>query len=309
MDRVIAIPPCRGIGEPEDFVNDSDALERFFAEMTEEHFDLAIQLHGGGGFSNPFMGRLGARFTVGLKAPDAAPLDRWMPYIYFQHEIVRFLEVAAMIGAPPVTLEPRVNVTGADLIEAEGVVPDGAGPLVILHPGAGDPRRRWPPEKFAAVGDVLAAEGARVAVIGAWEDERPLVEAVVGTMRADALNLWERLSLGGLAGLLSRSDLVVSNDSGPLHLAAAVGASTVGIYWCFNLVNAGSLTRTRHRPLLSWRLECPVCGLNCLEGRCEHRDSFVADVSIEEVVAQAIDLLPASSKFPRTHEPTSMRSI
>lgn len=186
VDRVIAIPPCRGIGEPEDFVNDSDALERFFAEMTEEHFDLAIQLHGGGGFSNPFMGRLGARFTVGLKAPDAVPLDRWMPYIYFQHEIVRFLEVAAMIGAPPVTLEPSVNVTGADLIEAEGVVPDGAGPLVILHPGAGDlvaaghrrssPRSVmcWPPR---ARGSRLSAHGRTSA---RWS--RPLSEPC-GRMR------------------------------------------------------------------------------------------------------------------------------
>lgn len=291
VDRVIVIPPCRGVGELEDYPNDSEALDRFFADVAEENFDLALQLHGGGRYSNPFACRLRARMTVGLKSPDAEPLDRWIPYVYFQHEILRYLEVVSLVGAPPVTLEPRVTITEADLAEAAGVVPDDESPLVILHPGAGDPRRRWPPEKFAVVGDTLTATGVRVGVIGTGEDERPLVDAIVGTMRADAMNLWEKLSLGGLAGLLSRSRLIVSNDSGPLHLGAAVGTATVGIYWCFNLVNAGALTRTRHRPLLAWRFECPVCGLNTMEGRCDHQESFVGDAPVEDVIDQATELL------------------
>jgi ADP-heptose:LPS heptosyltransferase len=127
----------------------------------------------------------------------------------------------------------------------------------------------------------------------AGEDGR--VEAVVNGMRAGAWNLCRHLSTGGLAGLLSRCRLVVSNDSGPLHLALAVGTATVGIYWCFNLLTAGPLTRSRHRPALSFRLECPVCGVNCLQARCEHRASFVADVPTEEVLAAALDLLSRQS--------------
>lgn len=291
VDRVVAIPPCRGVGESEDFANDEDELDRFFAEMVEECFDLALQLHGGGRYSNPFVNRLGARMTVGLKSPDADPLDRWMPYVYYQHEIHRFLEAVALIGIEPVTLESRIIVTDADLAEAQRVMPEEGQPLAVLHPGAGDPRRRWPPEKFAAVGDALTDAGLRVAVIGTGESERPVVDAVVATMRSDAIDLWERISLGGLAGLLSRSRLIVSNDSGPLHLTAAVGTPAVGIYWFFNLLSAGTLTRTHYRPLVAWRLECPVCGINCMEGQCDHQDSFVADVPVEEVVAEATDLL------------------
>ena len=291
VDRVIVIPPYGGVGEQEDFSNDREVIDRFFGEMIEEHFDLAIQIHGGGGYSNPFVRRLGARVTAGLKSAEAEPLDRWMPYVYFQQEIFRYLEVVAMVGASPTVLEPRVELFDADLSEACEVMPESSEPLVVIHPGASDSRRRWPPQKFAAVGDALAAAGARIAVVGSGDDERPVVEAVVRAMQSEAENLWGRLSLGGLAGLLSRSRLLVANDSGPLHLGAAVGASTVGIYWCFNLLNAGELTRTRHRPVLSWRLECPVCGLNCLEGECSHGDSFVADVPVEEVTAQALDLL------------------
>ena len=86
---------------------------------------------------------------------------------------------------------------------------------------------------------------------------------------------------------------MVGNDSGPFHLAAAVGAATVGVYWCGNLINAGPFTRTRHRPLASWRLDCPVCGTDCTRATCDHTASFVAGVSVEDVVEEALDLLAA----------------
>ena len=109
-------------------------------------------------------------------------------------------------------------------------------------------------------------------------------------MKAGAQNLCGRLSLGGLAGLLSRCRVLISNDSGPLHLAAAVGTATVGIYWCFNLVNAGLPTRARHRPVISWHVQCPICGVDRSQASCEHRASFVAGIPAEEVIAPALDL-------------------
>jgi ADP-heptose:LPS heptosyltransferase len=85
--------------------------------------------------------------------------------------------------------------------------------------------------------------------------------------------------------------VVISNDSGPLHLATAAGAATVGIYWCGNAITAGPLTTARHRALLSWRLNCPTCGLDCIRFDCGHRESFVADVPVKEVYMAALDLL------------------
>ena len=172
--------------------------------------------------------------------------------------------------------------------------PLGPPPLVALHPGATDPRRWWPADKFAAVGDALAAAGAQVVVTGT-QGEQQVVAAVVRAMTSEAQDLCAQLSLGGLAGLLSRCRVVVANDSGPLHLAASVGAATVGIYWCFNLINWGPPTRSRHRPSVSWRLTCPVCGIDHTQGRCDHRASFVADVPTEGVVASALDLFAAAS--------------
>lgn len=290
VDRVVVIPPSKGVRGGEDARGDPDELDAFFEKMQEERFDVAVQLHGGGRYSNPFLLRLGASLTVGLRTPDAAELDRWVPYFYWQSEMVRFLEVVSLLGARTDDPEPILAVVARDLDEACAVVPETGSPLVVLHPGATDPRRRWPPESFAAVGDRLAERGCRVIITGT-ADERALAERVAGAMRAPAESVCGRLSIRGLTGLLSRAVVVVANDTGPLHLAGAVGAATVGIYWCGNLINSGPFTRTRHRPLLSWRLDCPVCGVNCTTGRCEHRESFVADVAAGEAAEQALDLL------------------
>jgi ADP-heptose:LPS heptosyltransferase len=300
VDRVLVVPHMRGIDAPggaEPTVeDDTQAQAEFFQAAARESFDLAFQLHGGGRYSNPFVRKLGARLTFGLKTPDADPLDRWVPYVYFQPEILRYLEVVALAGAPPADLEPRIAVTKADLEEAGRVVP-GDEPIAVLHPGAGDARRRWRPENFARVGDELAARGFRVAVTGT-PPESDLVERVGAAMQHPAINLCGKISLGGLVGLLAQASIVIANDSGTLHLAEAVGAPTVGIYWCANLITTGPITRTRHRPLLSWRLACPVCGHDIIYDPCEHRVSFVDDIPVEDVTAMAWDLLGLLDRVP-----------
>ncbi len=292
VDRVVPIPPSRGVrGEP-DVDEDPGELERFFAAMVEEEFDLALQMHGGGRYSNPFMHRLEARLTAGARTEDAPALDRWVRYAYLQPEVLRWLEVASLVGARTAELEPHVAVTEGDLSEAHRALGHGQTALAVLHPGAIDARRRWPAEKFAAVGDALAAEGAAVLVTGT-EAEREVTRTVIAAMDAEAHDLSGRLSLGGLAGLLSLCRVVVSNDSGPLHLAAAVGTRTAGIFWGINMVNTAPLTRARHRALVSWRFDCPTCGHSSLRGGCGHRPSFVYEVPEREMIAAALELFAA----------------
>jgi len=274
----------------------ADIVTASFLPLVNECFDLALQLHGGGRNSNPFISRLGARVTAGLRTPDAPPLDYQVPYVYYQPEVARYLEVVARIGAPAVTLVPQVTITEADREEARQAIPEADTPLVALHPGAMDPRRRWPPALFAAVGDALAAMGATVVVTGT-PDERETIAATIGAMRTPAHDLCGRLSLGGLTGLLARCRLVVANDTGPLHLALAVGAPAVGIYWCGNLITSGPLTRTRHRPMISWDVRCPVCGTDCTRASCDHHESFVADVTVDEVLDAARDLWENSALY------------
>ena len=287
IDRVVVIPPADGglIG----LINTGND-DPFFTRMRAEKFDLALQLHGGGRHSNPFIKRLQARAAVGLKAPDAEPLDLWVPYVFFQSEVLRFLEVAAAAGAPPVTIEPRLSIAEVDLEEADSVVPGDGPPLIAINPNAGHPTRRWPAHKFAVVGDALVRAGARVVITG-LEEEKAVVQSVASAMKKKSAPLAGRLSLRGLAGLYSRCSLVVSNDSGPLHLARAVGCPTVGIYWFCNMINVGPVVRSWHHSAIAWRMNCPECGADWIHAPCRHEHSRVADISAEEVVALSLELL------------------
>jgi len=298
VDRVLVVPPSRGIRES-DPGESPGSMAEFLDAARREQFDLALQLHGGGANSNPVVAGLGARISAGLRADDAPPLDRWLRYVYYQPEVIRYLEVAALVGAQATTVAPYVAVTEADLAEARAVAGEPERPRVALHPGATDPRRRWPAERFAQVTDSLVADGYEVVVTGT-PGERDLVAQVVSTARAPVRPLVGALSLGGLGGLYAGCTVVISNDTGPVHLAAAVGTPTVGIFWVGNLINCATPLRARHRPIGSWTIHCPVCGIDCSRdiyparpggAGCDHRDSFVTDVPVVEVLEAVADLV------------------
>ncbi|HEX5598666.1 MAG TPA: glycosyltransferase family 9 protein [Micromonosporaceae bacterium] len=296
VDRVLVVPPAKGI-RGADPGEAAGSMPEFLAAARRERFDLALQLHGGGANSNPVVAGLGARLTAGLRAEDAPPLDRWIRYVYYQPEVIRYLEVVGLVGAPVTPVAPYLEVTEADVAEARAVVGEPDRPRIALHPGATDSRRRWPPERFAEVADGLVANGYEVVVTG-MPAEQDLVEQVVTTARQPVRPLVGELSLGGLAGLYAECAAVVANDTGPLHLAAAVGAPTVGIFWVGNLINSATPLRARHRPMISWTLHCPVCGVDCTRnlyparpgGDCSHRVSFVTDVPTVEVLEAVADL-------------------
>ncbi|OKI47331.1 glycosyltransferase family 9 protein [Micromonospora sp. CB01531] len=298
VDRVLVVPPAPGIRDAGPDEPPAE-LADFLAAARAERFDLAVQLHGGGANSNPLVAGLGARVTAGLRAEGAPPLDRWIRYVYYQPEVIRYLEAVALVGASATTITPALAVTDADRAEARQVLGVPERPRVALHPGATDTRRRWPADRFGEVARALIGDGYEVLVTGT-PAERETVDAVVVAAGVPVRPQVGTLSLGGLAACYAGCALVVSNDTGPLHLAAAVGAPTVGVYWVGNLINGATPLRTRHRPIASWTTHCPVCGVDCTpgiyphrpgDGDCPHRDSFVADVPAVEVVEAARELL------------------
>jgi lipopolysaccharide heptosyltransferase II len=112
----------------------------------------------------------------------------------------------------------------------------GDTPLVIMHPGGGcnpaqtDTRKRWPAERFALLGSYLARRHqARLLLVGS-EQDRPLAQAIAGMIVAPAVNWAGYLSLGELGALGEVADLYVGNDTGPTHIAAAVGCPTLAIF-------------------------------------------------------------------------------
>lgn len=305
--RIDELPEVPGIVAPPSLAGEapSPAVEAFVAEHRDRGYDLAMQLHGGGRFSNPFLLRLEAACTIGTRTPDAAQLDRSIEYVYYQHEVMRWLEVAGLAGAAPAEVEPVVAVRDEELrLAADRFGTDL--PLVAVHPGATDPRRRWPAERYAELAAALANDGARVVLVGQGRDEKELCARVASLARDRLVGGRERaglvhdasgaLTIAELVGVLALAEVVVGNDSGPRHLAQALGTATASIFWCGNLLNAGPFGRGRHRVQISWTTACPVCGVDCttVDGsveRCEHDPSFVGDVPTAAVLADVRALL------------------
>lgn len=294
VDRVAVLPPVPGVGAPVDAACDPSAIERFVEAMRDERFDIALQMFGAGHYSNPFLLRFNARLSAGARADGAPLLERWVPYCEPNNRRLALLEIAGLVDAWPGPLPwPELVVTEADRLEAAHALPRLPDErLAVLQPGSTDPRRCWPAERFAQLGDWLVERGVRVAVNGS-AGEATLVDAVVGQMRRPAVALAGTLGLGGLCGLLERASLVVSNDTGPLHLALALGVPSVGIFWLTNLVEGMPLRQSGLRAALSLRTRCPVCGQDNVGVRCPHDDSFVADVGLERLQQLVLSLYRA----------------
>jgi ADP-heptose:LPS heptosyltransferase len=188
-----------------------------------------------------------------------------------------------------VRLEPELVVTEADVAASLGAVPESDQPLVVVHPGATDPRRCYPEDRLGRIARALADRGARVVVVGG-PSEADRVAAVARGFGGGVETVVGGLDLPGLVGLLSRADLLLANDSGPRHIAAAVGTATAAVFTYANLADVAPLTRARHRALVSWHGGCRVCGRRVLEGWCDHGASATHDVPEADVRAAAIEL-------------------
>lgn len=285
-DRFVGVPLLPGVRAGDGPDATSEQVAGFLADASSYRYDLAVQLHGGGRFSNPLVQQLGARVTAGAATADAEPLDRVVPYAFNQHEILQWLDVAAACGAPAVRLRPVLAVTAAELAEADAVLaaaaPDDGRPLVVVHPGATDPRRRWPVERHVAVAASLPS--ARVVLLGG-PGEAPLTAAAAEAAAGLGLpvaDLAGATGLGGLLGLLARADLFLGNDSGPRHLAEAVGTPTVAVFTNANLADVAPLSRVWHRVAVSWSSRCSVCAAP-VQRECGHDASALADVGVDEV--------------------------
>ncbi|MBI5835868.1 MAG: glycosyltransferase family 9 protein [Candidatus Eisenbacteria bacterium] len=159
------------------------------------------------------------------------------------------------------------------------------GPVVALHPGGNRKLRRWRPDRFAALARGLAAGGAHVWVIGG-RGERALGALLAREGAEDASG---RLDLDAAAARLEESDLLVANDSGPMHLAAAVGTPVLALFGP-SLPHTAAPLGPQHAHL-HVRLECCPCD----QRRCVRPNDFCLDrIPVEQALERAREMLGAS---------------
>lgn len=269
---------------------------RALARTLRGRFDLAVDLQNK--IRSAWVARAAAplrisfrRRTVGQSLLALLGRD---PPLRGPHATRRYLEALRPLGIAGETPGPaRVTFPEADRARAAALLGSLPRPRVAVAPGASNATKRWPAERHAAVAAALAASGATTVVAGGPMDREPvaaLLEALSAAGAPPPAADLTSLSVPGLAAAIAEVDLLVAGDSGPVHLATAVGTPVLALF--------GPTSPERWGPpppgrALGLGLPCAPCsnhgGERCPLGH--HR--CMQDLAPETVVAVAREMLAA----------------
>lgn len=205
-----------------------------------------------------------------------------------RHEVRRQLDLVASVGCQ--TQDERMSLpvpeeacAKVQAILAELGIERG-GRWLVIHPGATAASRRYPPESFAEVARELVTEHGFQVIFTGSGGENELVEGIRQAMGAASYSLVDKLNLGEMAALLSLAPLLLANNTGPVHMAAALGTAVVDLY---------ALTNPQHTPwavpnrVLSHDVPCK----NCFKSICpEEHNNCLRLITPKEVVQAVLEL-------------------
>lgn len=278
LDRYVEF---EGYGDLGEVPFDSERSRRFVAAQRAYGYDLVVPMHGNGRAANPFALALAPRLAIGYHDGTLpAGFARGAPYPTDLPEVLRHLRLATdLLDCEPCGTHLEFPLLPDDRAELTALLPELAVPRdngrlwVAIHAGARAPSHWWPAERFAMAADALAARySARIVLLGG-AGEREMTARIMGRMAAPAVDLAGRTTLGGLAAVIAAVDLFISNDSGPAHLANALGTPSVTIFGPAEAARWAPLDQTRHAvvrhpvacsPCNHWT--CPLAEHPCLRG-------------------------------------------
>ncbi|WP_377154302.1 glycosyltransferase family 9 protein [Roseateles sp. UC29_93] len=291
IDEWIPFPGWPGLPE---HPPDLRELPAFLAAMQGGNWDLAIQLHGSGERTNPFLALLGARCNAGFHGPQAwvpaRDAARFFPWPEVGHETQRLLSLCRHLGLPPTSEHLSFPLRDDDEQHLRQAWPgrDEVASYVCLHAGAQLPSRRWPVARFAAVGWALHEAGHTVVLTGT-ADEGPLVATLASRLAAfhvPCVNLAGQTSLWAFGALLRGARLLVCNDTGVSHVAAALRVPSVVTSCGGDAERWTPVDHVLHR-VLSKPAPCRPCALS----DCPYGHPCAEALTVAEVLVAIEDLL------------------
>ena len=198
------------------------------------------------------------------------------------HETTRNLDVLRQAGIPTSVETAIFSVTTEDKKWASDFLAtyqiDGQHPLIAIHPGSPIALKRWLPERYAELADwLIAQKRAQILFVGV-KDEIPITTEIQALMRGESINIAGKTTLTQLASILPTCNVFIGNDSGPMHLAAAVGTQTIGLYGPGDPTRfgpAGAKCQTIQR-----KSDCPCLGTVCRYGK----SGCMSEIQVTDVI-------------------------
>ena len=270
VDRIVKFPRSK--------IWHHDARKAFLEDLRKESYDVSIDFQGllrSGLMSWASRAPRRIGFSTGREGSPFFYTEKYAPEATLRHAVEKNGDLVrqAFPGCDELRI-PDLNVNPEWLAVADNLLADceGDGPVLAVGCSSRWASKNWPTDFFAAVLDAVSRRlnNVRIWLLGA-PDERPICEQVVsGCKTAKPLNLAGKSNMTGLVGLLARSHALLTNDSGPMHIAAALKKPCVALFGATNPVLTGPYGPGLHVVFRSgcskspcFKKQCPLNGVQC----------------------------------------------
>jgi len=230
------------------------------------------------------------RHAASIDGPGSLLTSRHRHPEKIMHEVERGLDLVGGLGFEPSGDDLRIEPHAADHARMNALIARcrADGPVVVIHPGCTCPSRTYPPDRYVEVARALQREfAAQIFWTGAGSDA-PIVEQIRQALANPGISLVGQTSLSSLAALLAQADLAITNNTGPMHLAAAVQTPVVVLFALTNPPAEWHPWKVPHR-LLNQSVDCAIC----YQRVCPFEQKCLRDVPIGDVVQAVSELQPS----------------
>lgn len=246
---------------------DSDREQRMISLLKSKSFDAAIIFTSFRQSSLPqaymcYLADIPLRAAASIDGPGSLLTTRHKHPEIMMHEVERGLDLVSVLGMTTgerdlvLHVPESARVQAFEFLSRHGARP--SGPLVVIHPGCTMPARTYPWEMFAEAGDHLVEQLGATVVVTGGPDEAELVERVCGRMRNPAIACAGALPFPAFCALIEAADVTVTNNTGPMHIAAALHTPVVALFALTNPPEQWGPWQVPHR-LLNHDVPCRMC--------------------------------------------------
>jgi heptosyltransferase-2 len=279
--------------------NGSDSWPGLIKRMRSRRFDIAIDLSAVETFKAAikrwvFYKSLGVKKTFGRntdgrgwgfskKSEDVLTSN--------DHEVLRKIKVVELLGLKADRTAPALIIPDNEMNEADAMLSgwlNDNGPVIGINPGAFRPSRTWPAERFKQIAEWLIEEMSANIVITGGDKERSVAERIAGSLPEDRVKTVMGVSIMTLTAVMKKMNLVITNDTGPMHIAAAAGVPVVAMFGQANIHRYHPyMDRSKYTAIKKEHSICPFYSFNHPMQECRRHDcednKCMGSITLDEV--------------------------